>query len=188
MCIRDRSTWGKYPEFFTTTKAFSKHHMFVEGSWKGEGKVVDSINYFEEASFTKVRETCFSYNHRTKTAEGKPMHAESGFLRLFPEAAGADSGKAELLLCHPFGVCEIEEGIYTKDRVELKTTGIIRTGTAKEPFVTELRRIITLAAPNNLKYTVDMGTTKYETKPHLEASLLKQEQIVQAFEPGCLSF
>jgi hypothetical protein len=148
--------------------------MFVEGTWKGEGKVVDSISYSEEATFTKIRDTCFNYTHRTKTLEGKPMHAETGFLRLFPDESAPDTGKAELLLCHPFGVCEIEEGRYTKDLLELKTTGIIRTGTAKEPFVTELKRSITLAAPNNLKYSVDMGTTKYETKPHLEASLFKQ--------------
>ena len=148
--------------------------MFVEGSWKGEGKVVDSISYLEEATFTKFKDSFFQYTHKTTTTEGKPMHLETGYLRLFPNSENPEGGKAELLLSHPFGVCEIEEGSYTKDTIELKTTGIIRTGTAKEPFVTELKRIITLVNPSNLKYTVDMGTSKYEIRPHLEASLFKQ--------------
>jgi hypothetical protein len=56
------------------------------------------------------------------------MHSECGYFRLI-------NGKLELCLSHPFGLCEIEEGVYNENKVELNTKNLIRTTSAKEPFV-----------------------------------------------------
>jgi len=44
------------------------------------------------------------------------------------------------LLSHPFGLCEIEEGSFNEDSIELSTKSIIRTSTASDPYTTALIR------------------------------------------------
>ncbi len=64
------------------------------------------------------------YTQKTKKLpENTPLHSETGYFRVFPNEEAKDgSGKIELMLSHPFGLCEIEEGTFTKNTIELKTT------------------------------------------------------------------
>lgn len=145
--------------------------FFLEGVWKGTGKVADSLEYQEELEFTRVQPNTFFYRQKTRNEEKGPLHSEVGFIRIFLEPNAAE-GKLELSASHPFGVCEISEGSFTKDSAQFKTASIIRTTTAIEPYVTKLTRVFKLKDNDTLSYTVDMGTSKTnEECPHLEGEL-----------------
>ena len=158
--------------------------FFLAGVWKGKGRVVDAqkdFEYAEEVSITHQKGPIYLYLQKTlKLPENTPLHQETGYLRVFPDATDPSQGKAELCLAQPFGVCEIEQGAFKDNRVELsidKST-IIRSQTAKEPFVTGLVRTLWLDAdkPTILHYTMSLGSTTHDLRPHLEAYLEKQEK------------
>ncbi len=143
------------------------------GTWVGQGAgeypTISSFGYAEEVSFGHIGKPFLRYDQRTKDiVDGRPLHAETGYLRVpFP-------GRVELVLAHPTGITEVEEGtlsvIGTTIEMELTATAIGLTESAKE--VTALSRSIRVA-DDNLNYTLRLGAVGQLLQHHLAATLRK---------------
>jgi THAP4-like, heme-binding beta-barrel domain len=147
------------------------------GSWagRGEGKypTIPTFEYFEEVVFSHVGKPFLAYTQRTRaTADGKPLHAEAGYLRV------PRPGHVELVLAHPSGVTEIEVGTYAVigDVIELELStsaggDVGLTPTAKE--VSALGRSVRLDG-DELSYTLRMGAVGQPLQDHLCAVLRRK--------------
>lgn len=131
------------------------------------------FDYLDEVTFGHVGKPFLSYVQRTKAADdGRPLHGESGYLRV------PSLGRAELVVAHPTGVTEVEEGALsvrgsTID-MDLLATAIGLTSSAKE--VTALRRVVRVDG-DELTYTLYMGAVGQPLQQHLTATLhRKQDQ------------
>ncbi|GAB7066918.1 FABP family protein [Mycobacterium hodleri] len=141
------------------------------GTWAGAGvgeyPTIPSFSYLEEVTFGHVGKPFLGYGQRTRAADdGRPLHAETGYLRV-----PAD-GRVELVLAHPTGVTEIQEGTVTvRDDVvqlELTATSIGLTTSAKD--VTALSRSFRIDG-NELTYTLRLGAVGQPLQHHLSATL-----------------
>ncbi len=140
---------------------------FLLGTWIGEGEgtypTVAPFRYGEEIKVWHVGKPFLSYAQRTWALDdGRPLHGEAGYWRLKPQ------DRVELVLAHPSGQVEIEEGMVSGTRIELSSTLVGRTSTAKE--VTALARQLTVRG-HALSYTVDMAAMGQPLQPHLRAGL-----------------
>lgn len=144
------------------------------GTWTGRGAgeypTIEPFEYLEEVTFTHVGKPFLIYGQKTKSpADGKPMHAETGYLR------APEQGRVELVLAHPSGITEIEVGSYSVTGevidIELTTTDIGLTPTAKE--VTALSRSFRLDG-DQLSYSLRMGAVGQPEQHHLAAVLHRQ--------------
>lgn len=145
------------------------------GTWAGEGEgwypTIERFTYGEEIAFAHVGKPFLGYRQRTwALADGRPLHAESGYWRV---GARTGSGwRVELVLAHPTGVAEIEEGSMTSEdgihRIQLESTGVLTSGTAKK--VTVLARRFT-SSGDDLSYELDMGAMGLALQGHLRARL-----------------
>ena len=145
------------------------------GTWSGHGDgeypTIEPFGYLEEVTFGHVGKPFLVYGQRTRaTDDGRPLHAETGFLR----APSPD--RIELVLAHPTGVTEIEEGTLTVTgttlQLEMATTAIGRTSSAKE--VTALSRSIRIDG-DELTYTLRMGAVGQPLQHHLAATLRRMQ-------------
>ncbi len=141
------------------------------GSWTGRGEgeypTIEPFAYVEEVTFGHVGKPFLTYSQRTKASDdGRPLHAETGYLRV-PSA-----GRVELVLAHPTGITEIDEGSLTVQgtsvEMDLIATTIGRTASAKE--VTALGRSITVEG-DEFTYTLRMGAVGQPLQHHLTAIL-----------------
>jgi hypothetical protein len=141
------------------------------GVWAGQGSgeypTIAPFDYLEEVTFGHVGKPFLRYTQKTRAADdGRPMHAETGFLRV------PSPGRVELVLAHPTGITEIDEGTLTVagDTIvmDLAATTIGRTASAKE--VTALGRSIRVDG-DELVYTVRMGAVGQPLQDHLTATL-----------------
>jgi hypothetical protein len=142
---------------------------FLLGTWLGEGKgeypTIAPFNYREEVRFTHIGKPYLAYAQRTwATSDGRPLHGETGFLRL-PEGLS----NAELVLAHPNGQVEIDEGTLVGQRLELATTLAAHTSTAKQ--VDALTRILEVTDD----YLVAMAAVGEPLTHHLAATLHRTE-------------
>jgi hypothetical protein len=144
------------------------------GTWAGRGAgeypTIQPFEYLEEVVFTHVGKPFLVYGQKTKSvADGRPMHAEAGFLRV------PQPGHVELVLAHPNGITEIEVGSYSvQDNIielEFVTTDVGLTPTAKE--VTALGRSFRLDG-EELSYSLRMGAVGQPVQHHLAAVLRRQ--------------
>lgn len=144
------------------------------GTWTGRGAgeypTIAPFTYLETVTFAHVGKPFLVYSQRTTaTADGRPLHAETGYLRV------PASGRVELVLAHPTGITEIEEGSLSSDgdtlRLELAATAIGLSSTAKE--VTALTRSFRLTR-DELTYRVAMGAVGQPLQHHLAAALHRQ--------------
>jgi hypothetical protein len=145
------------------------------GVWAGQGAgkypTIAPFGYLEEVTFGHVGKPFLSYTQKTKAGDdGRPMHAETGFLRV------PSPGRVELVLAHPTGITEIDEGTLTVagDTIvmDLAATTIGRTASAKE--VTALGRSIRVEG-DELVYTVRMGAVGQPLQDHLTATLHRKQ-------------
>lgn len=149
------------------------------GTWTGRGHgeypTIEPFEFAESITFAHVGKPFLAYHQRTRSIDvpgrpSEPMHAESGFWR-FPAA-----GRVEVVLAHPTGVVEIEEGAITVELdgsilVELMTSTIGLTSTAKE--VTALRRRFRVHG-DTIDYAVDMAAVGIPLQHHLRATLHRE--------------
>lgn len=141
------------------------------GTWAGAGEgeypTIPSFGYLEEVTFGHVGKPFLSYGQRTRaTDDGRPLHAETGYLRV-PSA-----GRVELVLAHPTGITEIQEGTVSATdgrlNIELSATSIGLTASAKD--VSALSRSFRLAG-DELTYTLRLGAVGQPLQHHLAATL-----------------
>jgi hypothetical protein len=141
------------------------------GAWAGRGSgkypTIESFDYLEEVVFSHVGKPFLVYGQKTTaTTDGKPLHAETGYLRV------PQPGHVELVLAHPSGITEIEVGTYTVDGVtielEMTASTIGRTPTAKE--VSTIGRRVRVDG-DELSYSLQMGAVGQSLQHHLAAVL-----------------
>ncbi|MGH9117993.1 MAG: FABP family protein [Acidimicrobiales bacterium] len=149
------------------TAAEIDHLAFLLGSWVGEGEgrypTISPFRYSEEVTFGHVGRPFVTYVQRTIRQDvGLPAHGESGYLRPAP------GGRVELMLGHTFGLVELAEGTVDGTRLELASTTVGRSGTAKE--VTAIERSIEVAG-DVLRYTVRIAAVGQPIQHHLQAEL-----------------
>ena len=147
------------------------------GTWAGRGTgnypTIQTFEYFEEVVFSHVGKPFLAYGQKTRAvADGKPLHAETGFLR------APRPGVVELVLAHPSGITEIDVGTYsvTGDLIEMEMStspdgSIGLTPPAKE--VTALGRSLRIDG-DELSYSVQMGAVGQPLQGHLAAVLHRQ--------------
>ena len=146
---------------------------FLVGTWRGEGNgvypTIASFGYGEEIRFTAPPNTPFlAYQQRTWALDDqRPLHAETGYWRPKPD------GRLEVVLAHPTGIAEIEEGTIVETTIELVATSIGLAATAKD--VKGLTRRFELAAPDVLRYAVQLAAAGQALQGHLTAELRRVE-------------
>jgi hypothetical protein len=143
------------------------HLTFLLGSWAGEGEgnypTISPFTYSEQVTFGHVGRPFLTYVQRTVRHDlGVPAHGESGYLRPAP------GGRVELMLGHTFGVVELSEGTVEGTRLEMATSTVGLSGTAKE--ITTVARSIEVEG-DVLRYTLRMAAVGQPLQQHLHAEL-----------------
>jgi len=142
---------------------------FLLGTWRGEGRgvypTISSFDYGEEVRFGAMPGKPFlTYHQRTWALDDqRPLHAETGYWRPKPD------GKVEVVLAHPTGIAEIEEGTVDNGVVSLVATAIGSAATAKQ--VDGLSRRFELVEPDVLRYEVHLAAAGQPLQGHLTAEL-----------------
>ena len=135
------------------------------GSGTGEYPTIEPFGYLEEITFGHIGKPFLAYTQRTRSAVGKPMHAETGYLRM-PAA-----GRAELIIAQPTGVTEIDEGTVSTDDgivIVLHSTSVGLSSTAK--VVSAVNRSFRFFR-DELTYAVEMSAVGKPMCHHLSATL-----------------
>jgi len=143
------------------------------GTWAGQGAgdypTIERFEYLEEVTFGHAGKPFLVYGQRTKAADGRPLHAETGYVRV------PSPGRVEWVLAHPTGITEIEEGTLDINgatiSMELAATAIGRTASAKS--VTALSRSIHVDG-DELAYTLSLGAVGQPLQHHLAATLRRE--------------
>jgi hypothetical protein len=145
------------------------------GSWSGQGAgeypTIQPFGYVEEVTFSHAGKPFLTYGQRTKAIDdGRPLHAETGYIRV------PSPGRVELVVAHPTGITEIQEGTLsvsgTTVEMELNATTIGRTASAKD--VTALSRSIRVDG-DELTYTLRLGAVGQPLQHHLAATLRRKQ-------------
>ena len=140
------------------------------GAWTGRGNgeypTIEPFGYLEEVSFTHNGKPFLIYTQRTRSESGTPLHAEAGYLRM------PASGRVELVLAHPSGITEIDEGTVAQTGdglvIDVRSTGIGLTSSAKD--VVALTRSIRVCGAE-LTYSIAMAAVGQPLQHHLAATL-----------------
>jgi len=140
------------------------------GNWAGAGTgdypTIAPFSYTEEVTIGHAGKPVLAYTQRTRAVDGQPLHAETGYLRM-PSA-----GRVELVLAHPTGITEIDEGTLSEQDgrvvIDVHSTTIGLSASAKD--VMALRRSI-IVSGDELRYTVLMAAVGQPLVQHLIATL-----------------
>ena len=145
---------------------------FLVGTWVGEGEgsypTIEPFGWRDTTRFWHVGKPAMLYEQRTKDAvTGEPRHAESGFLRPGPEPDAF-----ELIVAHNTGHAELATGNVAGTRIELTSTLVQGTDTAKD--VTTLHRVLHLE-DDTLTVTLAMAAVGQPLTHHLRSELRRQD-------------
>lgn len=133
---------------------------------QGHYPTIQDFSYNEIITFESLGQPLLNYTSKSYHQETKkPMHLESGFLRVNP-----GTNQIAFMVSHNFGLVILEEGEFDTEKQEIKLASqtIGRMSFAKEPEVTGLRRTIKLQSDGNLEITTDMKTNRTEFTNHLK--------------------
>lgn len=142
------------------------------GVWEGRGEgfypTIDGFGYTERIELVPVPgKPMLAYRSTTRAVDdGRALHGESGFLRVVGPAA------VELVVAQGGGLVEIAEGSAADDVIELASTDVRRTSTAKEVTATERRYRV---SGDVLTYELAMAAVGQPLLPHLRAELSRVE-------------
>lgn len=153
---------------------------FLLGAWEGSGAgeypTIASFRYRERVTFTHVGRPFLAYTQRTwADDDGRPLHAEAGYLR------HVGSGTVELVLAHPTGIVEVYGGRVDGAALQLATSTVATTPTAKQ--VDALERDVTVDG-DELSYTVRMAAVGLPLTHHLAARLRRVAREEPEPAPG----
>lgn len=141
------------------------------GTWRGEGEgvypTIEPFRYSEEIGVTHAGKPFLAYRQTTVDLDtATPAHAEAGYWR------PGGPGRVELVVAHPTGVAEIEQGsLESRGGVvvlHLRSTTVGLTATAKS--VLSLERSIRVEG-DVLRYDLAMGAVGQPHQHHLSATL-----------------
>ena len=139
------------------------------GTWAGTGSgeypTIASFDYLEEVTFGHVGKPFLSYTQRTRDTDGRPLHAETGYLRM------PRPGLVELVLAQPSGIAEVLEGTFDGSTFRLRTTSVARTSTAKE--VVSVERDLAFEG-DTVRYELRMAAVGVGLTHHLTATLRRE--------------
>ena len=143
---------------------------FLIGTWEGAGQgeypTIEPFDYQETVTFTHNGKPFLAYNQRTRAADdGRPLHAETGYWRL-PQPT-----RVEIVLAHPTGVVEVEEGTLEDRSLLVRSTTIGLSTSAKE--VTGMERVFHFDG-DVIRYSVRMAAVGHPLTAHLSAELHRQ--------------
>lgn len=137
------------------------------GRWVGTGEgaypTIDDFAYTEEIEFTPSGKPFLAYRSRTwEEGSGRPLHTESGFLRLVAE------DEAELLVAQPTGFVEIHRGQIREGTIELSMLSLAASPDAKP--VHSVRRQLSVLG-GSLTYDLWMAHDTTPLTHHLHGHL-----------------
>ena len=140
---------------------------FLVGVWRGEGRgdypTIDAFTYTEEVTFGTIPTKDFvTYHQTTKGTDGLPLHTESGYVR---SPAG---GIGEFVIAQPTGVTEILTGVIEGTTLDLTSTMVGLTPSAKTIRSTARRIEVD---GDVLRYRMTMAAMNEPEQFHLEAEL-----------------
>jgi len=114
---------------------------FLLGEWEGPGEghypTIEPFTFTEHLTFGHLGKPFLAYLQRTRAADGSPMHTESGYLRVTGPTAEGEGHVVELVLSMPTGVAEVLVGTVQGRVVELASTLVGLTPSAKRVEATE---------------------------------------------------
>lgn len=144
---------------------------FLLGTWEGEGVVeyptIQRKLFAQRVEFAQVGKPFLSYTSRTWELDQdgnrlKPLAMETGFWRPQPDKT------VEVLLTHPTGFLEALLGEIRGPRIEIATTGVIKTETAKD--YRRGHRLYGLV-DGRLMWVYEMEAMGEPLQPHVSAEL-----------------
>ena len=145
-----------------------------EGDGHGDYPTIEPFSYRERVTFDHVGKPFLTYHQRTwNPTTGAPMHAEVGYLRvpargLVEVSAGPARIAVELVLAHPTGIAEVEEGELDDGVLRLSTTTVGLAATAKD--VRSLHREFRFDG-STISYDLWMAYAEVPETHHLHATL-----------------
>lgn len=153
------------------------------GTWKGSGHgvypTIDSFDYTEELTVSDPGSKPYLFCvQRTWAADGRPLHAEAGYLRWTGTAP-------EWVVAQPSGIAEAHHGtvLVGDGRVELAfdSSSVASTPAAKQ--VDRVSRRLWVE-DDVLTYEVDMQAVGQPHQLHLRATLRRDPSSALSADPS----
>jgi len=172
--------------------------VLLQGTWKGRGHVLKATGevvtqYLETATFEPTRKTptfvvCRVHQDTKNVATGKPMHTETGFLKIMIDDSGDGNSDATMGLTHPFPsgmVQEISTGTWNAADRKLTLTAQkfsrLDSPDNNAKSVTGFKRVYTIVQGDDTKLHYDqyMAAGGGEMYHHLHCEM---ERVVDQKE------